>query len=178
MSRAGRRRRSGNVVHAHHAEKIYDLNAARNRFARGVRLTCNGQSSAQKLKELLAPYRQRTVPGLHRVSQPRCELRNRAWRRLAREPQRKPPAVPVRVAYGAQRHHSLQRTAQRLIAARAHFRQSVTSERFIAALNFASSHGAPGSPRLQRVRCSDFLTGGRTAVSAVLSRIWASDCAW
>ena len=38
------------------AEKIYDLSAARNRFARGVRLTCNGQSSAQKLKELLAPY--------------------------------------------------------------------------------------------------------------------------
>ena len=39
------------------AEKIYDLEAARNRYARGVRLTCNGQSSAQKLKELLAPYR-------------------------------------------------------------------------------------------------------------------------
>ena len=38
------------------ADKLYDLDAARNRFARGVRLTCNGQSSAQKLKELLAPY--------------------------------------------------------------------------------------------------------------------------
>ena len=44
------------------AEKIYDLNAARNRFARGVRLTCNGQSSAQKLKELLAPYRNGPCP--------------------------------------------------------------------------------------------------------------------
>jgi DNA polymerase-3 subunit alpha len=44
------------------AEKIYDLNAARNRFARGVRLTCNGQSSAQKLKELLGPYRNGPCP--------------------------------------------------------------------------------------------------------------------
>jgi len=44
------------------AEKIYDLNAARNRFARGVRLTCNGQSSSQKLKELLAPYRNGPCP--------------------------------------------------------------------------------------------------------------------
>ena len=44
------------------AEKIYDLNAARNRYARGVRLTCNGQSSAQKLKELLAPYRNGPCP--------------------------------------------------------------------------------------------------------------------
>jgi DNA polymerase III subunit alpha len=44
------------------AEKIYDLNAARNMHARGVRLTCNGQSSAQKLKELLAPYRSGPCP--------------------------------------------------------------------------------------------------------------------
>jgi DNA polymerase-3 subunit alpha len=44
------------------AEKIYDLSAARNKFARGVRLTCNGQSSAQKLKELLGPYRNGPCP--------------------------------------------------------------------------------------------------------------------
>ena len=44
------------------AEKIYDLEAARNRYARAVRLTCNGQSSAQKLKELLAPYRNGPCP--------------------------------------------------------------------------------------------------------------------
>jgi DNA polymerase-3 subunit alpha len=44
------------------AEKIYDLEAARNRFARGVRLTCNGQSSASKLKEMLAPYRNGSCP--------------------------------------------------------------------------------------------------------------------
>ena len=44
------------------AEKIYDLNAARNRFARGMRLICNGQSSAQKLRDLLAPYRNGPCP--------------------------------------------------------------------------------------------------------------------
>ena len=44
------------------AEKIYDLEAARNKFARGVRLTCNGQSSASKLKELLSPYRNGSCP--------------------------------------------------------------------------------------------------------------------
>ena len=65
------------------AEKIYDLNAARNRFARGVRLTCNGQSSAQKLKELLAPYRNGPCPVSivyhnHSVS---CEIElGEAWR--------------------------------------------------------------------------------------------------
>jgi DNA polymerase-3 subunit alpha len=44
------------------AEKIYDIEAARNKFARGVRLTCNGQSSASKLRELLAPYRNGNCP--------------------------------------------------------------------------------------------------------------------
>jgi DNA polymerase-3 subunit alpha len=65
------------------ADKLYDLNAARNRFARGVRLTCNGQSSAQKLKELLAPYRNGPCPVSvvyhnHRAS---CEIElGDAWR--------------------------------------------------------------------------------------------------
>jgi DNA polymerase-3 subunit alpha len=39
------------------AEKVYDLQTARAKFARTMRLTCNGQSSGAKLKELLAPYR-------------------------------------------------------------------------------------------------------------------------
>lgn len=65
------------------ADKLYDLSAARNRFARGVRLTCNGQSSAQKLKELLAPYRNGPCPVSvdyhnHRAS---CEIDlGEAWR--------------------------------------------------------------------------------------------------
>jgi DNA polymerase-3 subunit alpha len=39
------------------ADKVYDLAHARNRFARELRLSCNGQSSSAKLKEILAPYR-------------------------------------------------------------------------------------------------------------------------
>jgi DNA polymerase-3 subunit alpha len=46
------------------ADKLYDLAAARSRFARYIRLTCNGQSSGQKLRELLGPYR----PGGCRVA--------------------------------------------------------------------------------------------------------------
>jgi DNA polymerase-3 subunit alpha len=44
------------------AEKVYDLPAARGRFARGVRLVCNGESSGAQLRELLAPYKQGTCP--------------------------------------------------------------------------------------------------------------------
>ncbi len=39
------------------ADRIYDLAGARTRFARGLRLACNGQSSGRKLAELLAPYK-------------------------------------------------------------------------------------------------------------------------
>ena len=44
------------------AEKLYDLNAARNRFARAIRLTCNGESSGGRLRELLEPYRSGSCP--------------------------------------------------------------------------------------------------------------------
>ncbi len=39
------------------AERIYDLAGARTRFAQGLRLACNGQSSGRQLEELLAPYK-------------------------------------------------------------------------------------------------------------------------
>jgi DNA polymerase-3 subunit alpha len=39
------------------ADAVWDLAAARDKFARGVRIVCNGGSSGPKLKELLAPYR-------------------------------------------------------------------------------------------------------------------------
>ncbi|MCL5061473.1 MAG: DNA polymerase III subunit alpha, partial [Candidatus Thermoplasmatota archaeon] len=39
------------------AERIYDLAGARTRFAQGLQLACNGQSSGRKLAELLAPYK-------------------------------------------------------------------------------------------------------------------------
>jgi DNA polymerase III subunit alpha len=44
------------------AEKLFDLQAARSRYARAVRLICNGASSGGKLRELLAPYRSGSCP--------------------------------------------------------------------------------------------------------------------
>lgn len=44
------------------AEKLFDLQAARNRYARAMRLTCNGESSGNRLRELLTPYRSGTCP--------------------------------------------------------------------------------------------------------------------
>ncbi len=49
------------------ADKVYDLAAARARFARGIRLSLNGDLSAggaaaQRLRELLAPHRNGTCP--------------------------------------------------------------------------------------------------------------------
>jgi DNA polymerase-3 subunit alpha len=44
------------------ALNILDLSEARNRYARGLRLTCNGQSSGARLKELLGPHRNGSCP--------------------------------------------------------------------------------------------------------------------
>src|SRR5688572_18121294 len=41
---------------------VLDLAEARNRFARGVRITCNGGSEGNKLRDLLAPYRSGRCP--------------------------------------------------------------------------------------------------------------------
>jgi DNA polymerase III subunit alpha len=53
---AGEARASVRAVNA------LDLTEARNRFARGVRLTCNGASSGGRLRDLLAPYRSGRCP--------------------------------------------------------------------------------------------------------------------
>ena len=44
------------------AEKLFDLQTARNRYAKAMRLTCNGQSSGDRLRELLSPYRSGSCP--------------------------------------------------------------------------------------------------------------------
>jgi len=44
------------------ALNVLDLGEARNRFARGVRLICNGGSSGGRLRDLLAPYRSGRCP--------------------------------------------------------------------------------------------------------------------
>jgi DNA polymerase-3 subunit alpha len=67
------------------AERIYDLAGARTRFAQGLRLSCNGQSSGRKLAELLAPYKVEEggcpVWVDYRNHQARCRLRlGEDWR--------------------------------------------------------------------------------------------------
>ena len=59
------------------ALNVLDLNEARNRYARGIRLTCNGQSSGHKLKEVLAPHRQGSCPVAieYLGNGARCEVR-------------------------------------------------------------------------------------------------------
>jgi DNA polymerase III subunit alpha len=44
------------------AEKLMDLRAARERFARQLRLSMNGEASAARLRQLLEPYRPGTCP--------------------------------------------------------------------------------------------------------------------
>ena len=44
------------------AEKLFDLQKARERFARALKITCNGQSSGEKLRALLAPHRNGPCP--------------------------------------------------------------------------------------------------------------------
>ncbi len=44
------------------AERLYDLQGARNHFAKGIRLTCNGESAGGRLRELLTPYRSGNCP--------------------------------------------------------------------------------------------------------------------
>jgi DNA polymerase-3 subunit alpha len=39
------------------AETVYDLAAVRKRFAKGLRLACNGNASANRLAEILGPFR-------------------------------------------------------------------------------------------------------------------------
>jgi DNA polymerase III subunit alpha len=44
------------------ADALYDLPAARRKFARGLKLCCNGSASGERLFELLAPYKSGTCP--------------------------------------------------------------------------------------------------------------------
>jgi DNA polymerase-3 subunit alpha len=44
------------------AEKLFDLQVARSRYAKAMRLICNGASSGGKLRELLSPYRSGNCP--------------------------------------------------------------------------------------------------------------------
>jgi DNA polymerase-3 subunit alpha len=65
------------------ADKLYDLAAARGRFAKCVRIEMNGQANAIKLKELLAPYCNGSCPVsvVYYNENARCEVELGAeWR--------------------------------------------------------------------------------------------------
>jgi DNA polymerase-3 subunit alpha len=49
-------------------DKLFDLAGARSRYAKGIRLHCNGSSNAVKLKDLLAPYRNDDSPNINSES--------------------------------------------------------------------------------------------------------------
>jgi DNA polymerase-3 subunit alpha len=44
------------------AENVYDLAGVRRRWAKGIRLACNGNASADRLAEILAPFRPGALP--------------------------------------------------------------------------------------------------------------------
>ena len=44
------------------AEAVYDLAAVRKRYAKGLRLACNGGADAGRLAELIAPFRPGACP--------------------------------------------------------------------------------------------------------------------
>jgi DNA polymerase III subunit alpha len=44
------------------AESVLDLAAVRKRWARGLRLACNGNASADRLAEILQPFRPGSLP--------------------------------------------------------------------------------------------------------------------
>ena len=44
------------------AENVFDLCAIRKRFAKGIRIACNGNASADRLAEILQPFRPGTTP--------------------------------------------------------------------------------------------------------------------
>jgi DNA polymerase-3 subunit alpha len=65
------------------ATNVLSLTEARTRFARGVRLTCNGASSGSRLRDVLAPYRSGTCPVsvVYSNRGVRCEIDlGEAWR--------------------------------------------------------------------------------------------------
>jgi DNA polymerase III subunit alpha len=64
-SRGGGRGANGEYEDARasiRAVNVLDLNEARNRFARGVRIFCNGSAAGDKLRALLTPYRSGHCP--------------------------------------------------------------------------------------------------------------------
>ncbi|MES2565183.1 MAG: DNA polymerase III subunit alpha [Pseudomonadota bacterium] len=65
------------------AEKVFDLQTARERYARGIRITCNGTPSGVRLRAALAPYREGKCPVqvVYHNKSASCEIQlGDAWR--------------------------------------------------------------------------------------------------
>jgi len=65
------------------SDKLYDIGGARSRFAKSMRLACNGQASAAKLLQLLSPYRNGSCPVTinYRNGNASCEVElGEGWR--------------------------------------------------------------------------------------------------
>jgi DNA polymerase-3 subunit alpha len=65
------------------AEQLYDLQTARNRYARAIRLTCNGESSGGRLRDILTPFRNGRCPVsvVYSTGSAACEIDlGDAWR--------------------------------------------------------------------------------------------------
>ena len=53
------------------AENVFDLATIRKRYAKGIRIACNGNASADRLAEILQPFR----PGDNADHRPLCNER-------------------------------------------------------------------------------------------------------
>jgi DNA polymerase-3 subunit alpha len=65
------------------AEQLYDLQTARNRYARAIRLICNGESSGSRLRDILTPFRNGKCPVsvVYSTRSAACEIDlGEAWR--------------------------------------------------------------------------------------------------
>ena len=133
---------------------------------RALRLACNGGADAARLAELIAPFRNGTLPDRRRIPQPWRRRRARAARRVERQPRRSAARPAARVARAGERAGGvligpLMSRADRALAAR----RAVATPRFPAAVERAGhlrgrlahhAHGAAdrGDPRRRRRRLS------------------------
>ena len=94
-------------VHRRHSarrpRKIYDLLSARAKFARSMRLVCNGQSSGAKLRELPQPYRPGSCPVSIVYSNHDAAVPHRSGRGVARQAGRRLDPVAVGLAAAGER---------------------------------------------------------------------------
>ena len=85
------------------AENVYDLATVRKRWAKGLKLACNGNASAARLAEILQPFRpgEKAITIAYRNA--RVGGRGRAPGRMARQPRRGADRSAARLAQAGER---------------------------------------------------------------------------